>query len=582
MRRVIFFLLLSAPSILLAQRSLELGDVYYDFFQYKEAIREYEKAIISERTFKNEVHLLTNLAYCYAYTFQYEKAEEKFAELVKIGDNKPLPDIYLDYGIVLKVQGKYGKAREQFAYYTSLVKVDEYTSSLIASLNWAEKYKDSIRPNTYVGLTNLNIGGQCLGYTYFADGLLYAHPRDTDFSEYTTLYDLQYAAMVDSVTFSERKQEFVGGIKFAFNEGSPSVGEDGEVLYFSATATKLRGGRVRKVGNLEISDDGVNNLKIYSARFVNGQFEGILEMPFNNKQYNCTHPFITKDGSTLYFVSDMPGGYGGLDIYKCIKAPDGTWGKPINMGDKVNTTEHEGYPYLADGYLYFSSKGHMGFGGYDLFQSALGTQGNPLNARNMGKPFNSSKDDMAFIISPDGVTGYLSSNRDNNEGVDKVYYFRDNYAVPTTSSVLAYADKTQQPQNPVIIDKKPIHDKQQAVIEAGKTISTGSFKFNDVSILTQFKVSLDSALLLLKQYPDLKVVIYAHADCRGTDEYNLALSKRRAERAKSYLVSKGFKAKNVAMISFGESKPVVSCEPCNACNDEQHKQNRRVEIKIAQ
>lgn len=584
--RILLFLLF-VPTMLLAQNNIELGDVHYDFFQYKEAIRAYETALKNERTFKNETHILTNLAYCYAYTFQYEKAEEKFAELVKVGDKKPLPDVYLDYGIVLKVLGKYEKAREQFVYYNSLVKADEYTNSLIKSLNWAEKYKDSIRPNTYVGLTNLNIGGQSLGYAYFADGLLYAHPRDTDFSEYTTLYDLQYALMADSVTFTEKKNEYVGGIKFAFNEGSPTVSSDGELLYFTATATRMRGGKIKRVGNLEISDDGVNNLKIYSARFINGEFGSITELPFNNKQYNCTHPFITSDGNTLYFASDMPGGYGGLDIYKSVKAPNGVWGTPVNLGEKINTVEHEGYPYSADGYLYFSSKGHVGFGGYDLFQSVLGLNGVPLNARNMGKPFNSSKDDVAFIISSDGVTGYFSSNRDNNLGIDKVYYFKDNYNVSKQEPVLAQINQAPKSVNQATVAVLPaietISNKktEPTVPKMGSTISTVLYKFNDVSLQQGFKLGLDSVVLLTKQYPNLSVNINAYADCRGSDAYNMALSKRRAQVAKNYLISKGVKPNNIGMVAFGEGNPLVTCEPCNACSDEQHRQNRRIEIKVA-
>ncbi len=586
MVRNLICLLLLSPSLLFAQQSIEAGDIYYDFFQYKEAIREYENALKNNRTFKNEAHLLTNLAYSYAYTFQYEKAEEKFAELVKIGDKKPLPDIYLDYGVVLKVLGKYEKAREQFTFYTTLVKGDEYTSLLMKSLNWAEKYKDSIRPNTYVGLTNLNIGGQSLGYAYFAEGILYAHPRDTQYSEYTTLYDLQYATMIDTVTFAEKRDEYVGSIKFPYNEGAPSVSFDGELLYFTATANKTKKGIVKKVGKLEISEDGVSNLKIYVSKFENGQFEGIVELPFNDKQFNCTHPFISRDGNTLYFVSDMPGGFGGLDIYKSEKGTDGKWGKPVNMGAKVNTTEHETYPYLADGYLYFSSKGHVGFGGYDLFQSALDQRGSPVNVKNMGKPFNSTKDDVAFIIAGDGITGYFSSNRDNNEGIDKVYYFRDNYAAPTSPSI-AQVNTPVAKQIPITlaskqpVAKEPTVNNQSLSPEVGKTLSVVLYAFNNVDLQQAFKEQLDSIVVLAKLFPQLKINIHAYADCRGSEAYNMALSKRRAQSTKKYLVGKGFKAGNIGMVSYGEGSPKISCNPCEACSEEQHKENRRVEIKIA-
>lgn len=585
----ILLLVLVLPLLASAQKQIEIGDVYYDFFQYKEAIRAYEIALKTERTFTNEAHLLTQLAYSYTYTFQYEKAETYFAELVKLGDKKQVPDIYLDYGNVLKVLGKYTEALNQYNYYTTIIKPDEYTASLIKSVTWADKHKDSVRTNTIVTLTNLNIGGQSLGYTFFADGLLYAHPKDTNYSEYTMLYDLRYAKLIDSVTFTETK-EYVNDIKFPFNEGSPTVSPDGEILYFTATATKLKKGAVKKIGNMQISEDGVSNLKIYTARFINGSYTNIIELPFNDKQYNCTHPCISPDGSTLFFASDMPGGFGGLDIYKSVKAANGTWSKPINMGNKINTPENEMYPFLADNYLYFSSKGHLGFGGYDLFQTMLGINYTPLNARNMGKPFNSSKDDVAFIISGDGVTGYFSSNRDNNNGIDKVYYFRDQIAAPVTPVIIASA--TPKPNQPITPSNtnaattKPVETISGNKVAdgtktlSGKTINTVYYGFNKSNIQPSFITLLDSTLLLVKSLPDLTLKIYAHTDCRGSDEYNLALSRRRALSVKNYLVSKGFKREKIGLIYYGESKPKIGCEPCEACTEEEHKENRRVEVKV--
>lgn len=94
----------------------------------------------------------------------------------------------------------------------------------------------------------------------------------------------------------------------------------------------------------------------------------------------------------------MPGGYGGLDIYKCTKLADGRWSSPINLGDRVNTSEHESYPFMLGNDLYFASKGHVGFGGYDLFKCTIGVNSTISVAQNIGKPFNSSKDDVALIL----------------------------------------------------------------------------------------------------------------------------------------------------------------------------------------
>lgn len=588
--RFLIAILFSLPLIVTAQQSIERGDIYYDFFQYKEAIREYEQALKNDRTFKNEAHILSQLAYSYLYTFQYEKSAEKFSDLVKLGDNKPLPDVYLDYGNVLKILGKYEKAREQYSYYNTLMRGgDAYTDMLSRSLAWAEKHKDSVRTRTVVVPTNLDVAGQSLGYCYFMDGLLYAKAKDSAYKEYTVLYDLDFVHMQDSVTFVQG-DDYVDEIRFPFNEGSPTVTSDGDIIYFTATAIKVKKGVVRRVGTTEISEDGVSNLKIYSARFNNGKFSYVQELPFSNKQYNCTHPCITRDGNTLYFASDMPGGFGGYDIYKSIRQADGTWSKPVNLGDKINTTENDIYPYTDEFYLYFVSKGHVGFGGYDIFQSVLGRDGVPGIPRNMGKPFNSSKDDIAFIIARDGVTGYFSSNRDNENGYDKVYYFNDDVKTPKPLSVaVATASKPQKPvpAPPPAVPAKPApaagatETLPSTMPVAGKTLSTVMFAFNQNTFDNSFFQSLDSALNVAKANKNIRLNIYAHTDCRGSDAYNMSLAKRRAQGVKAYLVSKGIISSRIGVISYGESKPVVSCEPCDACTEEQHSMNRRVEVKIA-
>lgn len=593
-------ILLIFPFYLFAQQNVQKGDIYYDFFQYKEAIKEYEDALKNNRTQKNELHILTRLAYSYAYTFQYEKSAEKFDELIKLNNKKTSADAYLEYGNILKILGRYEDAKKQFNFYKENInKEDPYLLFVNKSLAWAQKHQDSVRTRTYVALTNLDIAGQSLGYAFFNGGLLYAKAKDTLYKESTTLFDLAYVNIKDSVTFEPAEEDYVDEIKFPFNEGSPSVNADGDVLYFTATGIRVTKGEVKRVGTTQISEDGVSNLKIYSAQFHNGKFTYIKELPFGNKEYNCTHPFITADGNTLYFASDMPGGYGGLDIYKSTKQANGTWSNPINMGDKINTTEHDMYPYEADGYLYFSSKGHVGFGGYDLFQSTL-NRGIPSPARNMGKPFNSTKDDVAFIINKDGMTGYFSSNRDNSMGYDRVYYFNDRVdvkippsapiaAVPSTIPEKTAPTTTVPPSDkPVVAANQPsvgaVKNNEpkpvSADLEEGKVLNTVKFLFNSSSLTPEFTTALNATIALVKSNKAIKLVIYAHTDCRGSDAYNLGLSQRRAQAVKNYLISKGIPAASIVIKAYGERQPVYTCASCEECTPQQHAANRRVEVKV--
>ncbi len=571
-----------------AQESVEKGNEFYDFFQFKEAIKEYEFALKNNRSVKNEAHILKRLAYSYLYTFQYSKAEAKFNELVRLGDKKAAPSVYLDYGNVLKIQGKYDKAKDQYAYYNTLMKSDSYSAFLTRSLNWAIKNQDSVNKKIYVGLTNIDVSGQSLGYCFFDNGLIYAHAKDTNYNEFTTLFDLGFITRVDSVTFT-KGDDVVSDINFPFNEGSPCLAPDGETLYFTATGAKVKEGEIRKSGSGQTSADGVSNLRLYSSKLEGGKFTSIYELPFNDKNFNYIHPTVSADGNTLYFASDMPGGYGGLDIYKVTRNADGTWTTPINLGEKVNTTEQEGFPFLVGDKLYFASKGHVGFGGYDLFVTTIGHNFTLSNPQNMGKPFNSSKDDMAFVLDKDGVSGYLSSNRDSDNGIDKVYYFNTNYTPAPKKTILPKADTTM-----VTLAKVELTLKKEAVkntnikIEEDKTatdalagkmllVTQGYFKFNSSNLPADLK-PFNDVLNLWKIDKRATIEIVATTDCRGSEQYNLALSRKRAAAAERFFRLKGVPANKITAIGTGEEVTDQKCTDCEQCTEEMHQENRKVQI----
>jgi outer membrane protein OmpA-like peptidoglycan-associated protein len=589
---VLFSILIGFNQSLFAQESIEKGNAFYDFFQFKEAIKEYEFALKNNRTTKNEAHVLKRLAYSYLYTFQYSKAEVKFNELVLLGDKKASPEVYLDYGNVLKIQGKYDKARDQFNYYNTLMKSDSYSAFLTRSLNWAIKNKDSVRTKTYVGVTNIDVSGQSLGYCFFDNGLIYAHAKDTNYNEFTTLFDLGFITKIDSVTFT-KGDDVVSDINFPFNEGSPCLSPDGETLYFTATGAKVKEGEVRKSGSGQTSADGVSNLRLYSSKLDNGKFSTITELSFNDKNYNYIHPTVSADGNTLYFASDMPGGYGALDIYKTTRNADGTWTTPINLGEKVNTTEQEGFPFLIGDKLYFSSKGHVGFGGYDIFVTTIGNNFTLSNPQNLGKPFNSSKDDMAYISDKDGVTGYLSSNRDSDNGIDKVYYFNNNYTPVPKKTVLPKTDTTlvaiakveptlKKDAVKAVTTSNNVEENNKTVVTA-KTekkmvlLQNAYFTFNSSNLPSDLK-SFNEVLTLWQKDKNAVIEIVASTDCRGSEEYNLALSRKRAVNAQKYFTQRGVPANKITAIGVGENTTESNCDDCDKCTEEMHQANRKVQL----
>lgn len=192
-----------------------------------------------------------------------------------------------------------------------------------------------------------------------------------------------------------------------------SFNSSGEVIYFTRNDTR------------ETSETSGNNLKqlnIYTAENVAGKWTNISAMSFNEDGYNTIHPTVHPDLEELYFSSDRPGGYGGYDLY-VVRKIGGEWSSPINLGPQVNTPDHEVFPFIhADNTLYFSSTGHAGRGGLDLYYT---TKNREIWKRptNLGEPFNSSSDDFALILDRDEKNGYFSSDRSGGQGGDDIYGF---------------------------------------------------------------------------------------------------------------------------------------------------------------
>jgi hypothetical protein len=163
-----------------------------------------------------------------------------------------------------------------------------------------------------------------------------------------------------------------------------------------------------------------SNLKLYWTRKIGGKWVGEQPFQHNNDQYSLSHPSLSHDGNTLYFVSDMPGGIGGTDIYRCFRAADG-WTQPQNLGKTINTRGDETTPFIhIDNILYFASSGHGGFGGLDVFKVSI--DGKEIGqVENLGYPVNTSSDDFGLILNKQGVHGFMSSNRRSGGFNDDLY-----------------------------------------------------------------------------------------------------------------------------------------------------------------
>jgi len=423
MKKLIIYslILFSIPAF--AQRAnIDYADIYFEFFEFKEASEYYEKALTESVLPEQRHYLFQQLSQSYKYQFMYVKAEEYFEKLLASGFPVEA-EYYIDYGNILKLNGKYKEAKNQYKKYGQTTQTDA-AESYMRSVNWAVLNADTFRFYD-IALTNLNISGQSLGYAFYSNGLIYAHARNKKRTEkQSLLFDLDFARKASNIDFDE-DEKLLSLINFEFNEGGPTVSDDGQFLFFYANATKLKKGKPQKGRSIEVGDEGVSNFKIYMAINDGGLFTNPVALPFNNKNYNFVHPFFESGSNTLFFSSNLKGGFGGYDLYKSVMMPDGTWSEIENLGKVVNSNQNEIFPYINTGMLYFSSKGFNGYGGYDIFIAKLNKQLTPKALKNIGQPINSFRDDVAYITNDNGYTGYFSTNRDNDDGVDFVYYFNE-------------------------------------------------------------------------------------------------------------------------------------------------------------
>ena len=224
--------------------------------------------------------------------------------------------------------------------------------------------------------------------------------------------DLFFAEQKEGAFQSARR---LSGVNGKLHDGNAAFNPQGDYMIFTRNNKK---GKSKK---------GIRELKLYEATLKAGKWTNVKILNLNNNEYTTCHPTLSQDGKRLYFSSNRPGGYGGMDIYLSRKV-NGTWLKPQNLGPIVNSSGNEVFPYLhQDEKLYFSSNGHPGVGGLDIFvveKLEAANETSWANLRNLGTPFNSRKDDMGFIIEKEMESGYLASNRKGGKGRDDIYRWK--------------------------------------------------------------------------------------------------------------------------------------------------------------
>jgi len=651
----------------------------YKAFRYVAVIDRLEKAV---KTDSANVKAIEMLAYSYKMTNNYKPALKWFEKLSKQPVVKP--DWALNYAAQLAINEQYESAESWYRRYLTLIPSDKRAANLAQS---SARKIDKNKGLWQVGFTNLNTAGAEYSPIYYNEGLIFSSNRasgkilkrvfEWDNTPFTSLYVVNNANKIEvinpdstskSTTSGKRKFNdddtaptsndtktlgqyrpsksfesltissdnvsalLSGKINSKFHNGSAAVFPDGSIIF---TRNNYNKGQVQK------STDGIVKLKLYTASGKN--LRKITEFPYNSNEYSTGHPALNKQGNILVFASDMPGGFGGTDLYYSVRSGKGPWTRPVNLGKKINTEGNEMFPYLdQNGKLYFASNGHAGLGGLDLFEVILKEMKPVGEPENMGRPINGPTDDFGLIIAEDGKSGYFSSNRKGN---DDIYQFSRNqhliqlqgivYDASTklplrnsrilmkhldgidtlrtdvnggfkkllppeteyelTAQKVGYIDNisfvTSEGITKDSVIRKDIHlskteNLQQYVLnncDSLKRIFAVKNIYYDLDksvVRPDARPALDDLADLMKKYPAITVITSSHTDSRATEAYNRRLSLQRGASAKAYLVAKGISASRISIEYYGKTRLVNRCYEGIVCSEADQQLNRRTEFDV--
>ncbi|NJO89026.1 MAG: hypothetical protein HC831_08780 [Chloroflexia bacterium] len=280
------------------------------------------------------------------------------------------------------------------------------------------KSSSKIKVRFKIESLNINSKQEDFGTAYYKDKVVFASTRqplkmikrEWNWNELPFL-DI-YVGEVDTNLHFTSFEKFHKNINKKFHEGPASFSADGNFMAFTRNNYE------------EKSQEGIIKLKLFTAEYKNNKWQNPVPLHFNNSEYSVGHASLTPNADTMYFASDMPGGFGGVDIYRIFRKADGNWTDPVNLGEKINTEGDEMFPFVhPDGLLFYSSNGQLGLGGLDIFVAQITPTGFG-KPENIGVPVNSSYDDFALILDNQQRSGYFSSNRFEGEGDDDIYLFR--------------------------------------------------------------------------------------------------------------------------------------------------------------
>ena len=623
---------LSISTIDAQDKSSKKADKQFSKLEFVKAAESYKKLINNG---KSSDYVVAQLAECYYNIFNTVEAEKWYATLAEDSSD---PDIIFKYSQMLKANGKYKLSNKWMNKFVELRPADNRATSFLKNPTYLPKI---ISKGKRFNVQNLDINSE---YSDFGGALnnnkLYiTSSRNTvglfDLGRWITQrisYGWNNEPYLDIYSFdvtdsgSYLNEDYLGSnINTKYHEGLASFDNEGN-MYIS---------RESFYENEYVKDPESNNItSLIGIYKISKGEKNVVALNINSVEYSVKNPSISSDGKTLYFSSDMPGGFGNFDIYRGDIDENGNINNVENLGQKVNTEGQEMFPFIGDkNNLYFSSDSQLGLGGLDVFFTKE-VDGKWASVRNVGIPVNSNADDFAFSMNEATGEGFVSSNRSGGKGSDDIYSIKrlipicdvlltanvmdaktklgidsattsisdkeGNIASTKTSSnegvsefmlVCDEAGKlivSKEGYNSKIVDLKMsseeftsiniMLDPIEKIIVAEKIeLNEIYFDFDKSNIKAEAAFELDKLVQIMNKYPEMTVSIESHTDSKGPSSYNQRLSEKRAKTTSQYVISKGIDSSRLSSAGKGESSPVVDCKNCSKDEDQL---NRRSEFII--
>ena len=582
-----------------ADNAMRKGEKFLAIGEYHDAAEQFKKAYTKTPTKERQLRgqRALKMAHCYRHISSTQKAISAYRNALRY--NVATLDDRLDYARLLLKNGEYKRALTEFELLNDSMPNNVLVRNGLLSAKMAPKWKEQGSDYTVKKMTEFNsrradycpvLAGDQWDRLYFSStrndalgdelsGITGAKPGDIFFSD------------KDDKGKWSKPQTIESGLNTEYDEGACCLSPDGSTMYLTQCLSDASYPRFAQIVTAQRSDASW------------GKTTPLLIT--NDTLSAYAHPAVSPDGEWLYFVSDMPGGKGGLDIWRMRLTANGPVGVE-NLGEPINTPGDEMFPtFRPNGDFYFSSDGHPGFGGLDIFIATVGEDGK-YHLSHPGYPLNSQGDDFGMTFQGQLNQGFFSSNRGDGRGWDHVYSFynpeivqtirgwiyeQDGYELTAGEArivgtdgtnlrlgvrgdgsfeyvvkpgvdyiILAMCDGFLNHKEEIHVDsvkESKVYDLQfpLASISAPVLIDNIFYAFDKATLLPESKNALDSLILMLNENPNITIELSAHTDYRGAEAYNKKLSQKRAESVVMYLINHGIAPDRLTPVGYGEEKP---------------------------